>query len=317
MLQFSLQITRRPSQMGGQRYKSPEPSRESSEQQQPLSPTSLISPRATPGGILKKVQDALKRASSTVAGSLNKTAPHVYSPMEYNDDDEDDSSISSAPSLVQTAPDDDGMLSPKLPLPPVMQADNNPEATFLPRSHTNLHAFTVASLAFPPTPHPLLSALPYFPRSSNTPSKLPLLPTFRAHLAKTRILDRLEAQNLTAAENESIEPFASKSPRNRPEGDEEPPLDGETRKIANEPGWSTGLDKWTKRAAFTQRVREWRVVGMELQDQVPEPATSYRTQLKVSEGTRALAGLVHPRPSALMDYLEPEIIAPPLPIVRI
>ena len=289
-----------------------------------------------PGGMVKKAQDALRGASSSAAGSLSKAAPRVGSPMEYNDDDEDDSSISSAPSFVQTAPDDDdrGMQSPEPPLPPVMQTYNNPGAPFLPRSHTNLHALTLTSLAFPPSPHPLLynPAQPCFPRSSNIPSKLPRLPTFRAHLAKTRILDRLEAQDLTVADNESIAPFASKSlphPNNRLEGDGEPPPDGEIRKIENEPGWSAGLDTWTKRAAFVQRVREWRVVGMELQDKVPEPATSYRTQLKLSGGVRALAGLVHPRPSVLkevpnaksviidesmlMDYLEQEIITPPLP----
>ena len=289
-----------------------------------------------PGGMVKKAQDALKSASSSATSSSSKAAPRVGSPMEYNDDDEDDSSISSAPSFVQTAPDDDdrGMHSPELPLPPVMQTYNNPGAPFLPRSHTNLHALTLSSLAFPPSPHPLLfnPAQPCFPRSSNIPSKLPRLPTFRAHLAKTRILDRLEAQDLTVDDDESIAPFANTlplNPNNRPEGDGEPPPDGEIRKIENEPGWSVGLDNWTKRAAFVQRVREWRVVGTELQNKVPEPSTSYRTQLKLSGGVRALAGLVHPRPSALrevskaksviidesmlMDYLEQEIITPPLP----
>jgi len=291
-----------------------------------------------PGGMVKKAQDALKSASSSAAGMSNKAAPRVGSPMEYIDDEEDDSSISSAPSFVQTAPDEDdrGRLSPELPLPPVIQAYNNPGAPFLPRSHTNLHAHTLTSLAFPPSPHPINynPALPCFPRSSNSPSKLPRLPTFRAHLAKTRILDRLEAQDLTVVDNESIAPFANKSPptpNNRPEGDGEPPPEGEIRRIENEPGWSVGLDKWTKRAAFVKRVRVWRVVGMELQDEEPEPATSYKTQLKLSGGVRALAGLVHPRPSALreiptndrsmvidesmlMDYLEQNIITPPLPI---
>jgi hypothetical protein len=209
-----------------------------------------------PGGMVKKAQDALKGASSS-ATSSNKATPRVSSPMEFIEDEEDDSSISSAPSFVQTAPDDDdrGVLSPETPLPPVMQAYNSPGTPFLPRSHTNLHALTLASLAFPPSPHPLLynPAQPCFPRSSNPPSKLPRLPTFRAHLAKTRILDRLEAQDLTVVDNESIAPFANKSPsnpNNRSEGDGEPPPEGEIRKIENEPGWSVGLDNWTKRACI-------------------------------------------------------------------
>ena len=292
-----------------------------------------------PGGMVKKAQDVLKGASSSSsAPSLsNKTPPPMSSPKELIDDEEDDSSISSAPSFVQTAPDDDdrGVLSPEPPLPPVVQAFNNPGATFLPRSHTNLHALTLASLAFPPSPHPLLynPAQPCFPRSSNPPGRLPRLPTFRAHLAKTRILDRLEAQDLTVVDNESIAPFANKSstnPNSRPEGDGEPPPEGEIRKIENEPGWSIGLDNWTKRAAFVERVRVWQVMGMGLQDEKPDPATSHTTQLNISGGVRALAGLVDPRPialkevppktkstiideSMLMDYLEEEIITPPLP----
>jgi len=289
-----------------------------------------------PGGMVKRAQDALKGASSS-ATSSNKTMPHVSGSMEFIEDEEDDSSISSAPSFVQTAPDDDdrGILSPEMPPPPVIQAYDNPGTPFLPRSHTNLHALTLASLAFPPSPHPLLynPALPCFPRSSNTPSKLPRLPTFRAHLAKTRILDRLEAQDLTVIDNGSIAPFANKppqNPNNRPEGDGEPPPEGEIRKIEDEPGWSVGLDNWTKRAAFVERVRVWRVVGMELLDEEPEPSTSHKTQINISGGVRALAGLVDPRLSALrevpptaksiiidesmlMDYLEQEIITPPLP----
>jgi hypothetical protein len=289
-----------------------------------------------PGGMVKKAQDALKSASSSASSFSSRAAPRVSSPVEFNDDEEDRSSISSAPSFVQTAPDDDdrGMHSPELPLPPVMQA-YNPGAPFLPRSHTNLHALTLTSLAFPPSPHPLLynPAQPCFPRSSNPSSKLPRLPTFRAHLAKTRILDRLEAQDLAVVDNESIAPFENKpppNPNNKPEGDGEPLPEGEIRKIENEPGWSVGLDNWTKRAAFLERVRVWQVVGMELRDEELEPATHYKTRLKLSGGVRALAGLVHPRPSALseapakaksviidesmlMEYLEQEVITPPLP----
>ena len=290
-----------------------------------------------PGGMVKKAQDAFKGAGLS-ATSSNKPTPRMSSsPMEFIEDEEDDSSISSAPSFVQTAPDDDGgMHSPELPLPPVMQAYNNLGAPYLPRSHTNLHALTLASLAFPPSPHPLLyhPSQPCFPRSSNPPNKLPRLPTFRAHLAKTRILDRLEAQDLTVVDDQSIVPFANKlpsNPHNRSEGDVEPPPEGEIRKIENEPGWSVGLDNWAKRAAFVERVRVWRVVGTGLLYEKPEPSTSHKTQVKLSGGVRALAGLVDPRPSSLkevqpkaksiiidesmlMDYLEQEIITPPLPI---
>jgi hypothetical protein len=292
-----------------------------------------------PGGMVKKAQDAFKGAGLS-ATSSNKATPRMSSsPIPFIEDEEDDSSISSAPSFVQTAPDDDDrgmhMHSPELPLPPVMQAYNNSGAPILPRSHTNLHALTLASLAFPPSPHPLLyhPSQPCFPRSSNHPNKLPRLPTFRAHLAKTRILDRLEAQDLTVVDNESILPFAYKSPpnpNNRPEGDVEPPPEGEIRKIETEPGWSVGLENWTKRAAFVERVRAWRDVGTDLLDEEPEPSTSHKTQVKLSGGVRALAGLVDPRPtslreaiskaksmiideSMLMGYLEEEILTPPLP----
>ena len=291
-----------------------------------------------PGGMVKKAQDALKGASLS-ATSSNKSMQRVsISPMEFLEDEEDDSSISSAPSFVQTAPDEEdrGMLSSEPPLPPMMQAYNNLGVPYLPRSHTNLHALTLTSLAFPPSPHPLLyhPSQPCFPRSSNHPSKLPRLPTFRVHLAKTRILDRLEAQDLTVIDNESIVPFANKAPpnpNNRSEGDVEPPPEGGIRKIENEPGWSVGLDSWTKRAAFVERVRVWRVVGTEILDEEPEPSTSHKTQVKISGGARALAGLVDPRPSSLkevqpkarsividesmlMDYLDQEIVTPPLPI---
>jgi hypothetical protein len=290
-----------------------------------------------PGGMVKKAQDALKSASSSATSLSGKAEPRrMSSPMEFIEE-EDDSSISSAPSFVQTAPDDDdrGVLSSELSLPPVMQAYNNQGAPFLPRSHTNLHALTLASLAFPPSPHPLLynPAQPCFPRSSNPPNKLPRLPTFRAHLAKTRILDRLEAQDLTVVDNESIAPFANKSPpnpNNKQEGDGEPPSVGEIRKIENEPGWSIGLDNWMKRATFLRRVRVWRMTGTVLQDEEPEPATYHKTRLKLSGGVRALAGLLDSRQSALrevppkakstiidksmlMDYHQQEIVTPPLP----
>src|SRR5258706_1614091 len=291
-----------------------------------------------PGGMVKKAQDALRGASLS-ATSSNKSMQRVsISPMEFLEDEEDDSSISSAPSFVQTAPDEEdrGMFTPEPPLPQVMQAYNHLGVPYLPRSHTNLHALTLASLAFPPSPHPLLyhPSQPCFPRSSNHPSKLPRLPTFRAHLAKTRILDRLEAQDLTVIDNESIVPLANMAPpnpTNRSEGDVEPPPEGEIRKIETEPGWSVGLDNWTKRGAFVERVRVWRVVGTELLDEEPEPSTPYKTHVKLSGGVRALAGLVDPRPSSLkevrpkaksiiidesmlMDYLDQEIVTPPLPI---
>ena len=291
-----------------------------------------------PGGMVKKAQDAFKGASLSATSSNKPTSRMSSSPIQFIEDEEDDSSVSSAPSFVQTAPDDDdrAIHSPELPLPSVMQAYDNLGAPFLPRSHTNLHALTLTSLAFPPSPHPLLynPSQPCFPRSSNPSSKLPRLPTFRAHLAKTRILDRLEAQDLTVVDNDSILPFTNKpppNPNNRSEGDVEPPPEGEIRKIENEPGWSVGLDNWTKRATFVERVRVWQVVGTELLDEKPEPSTSYKTQVKLSGGVRALAGLVDPRPSSsrevqpkaksiiidesmLMGYLEEEIFTPPLPI---
>ena len=270
-------------------------------------------------GMTKKVQEVLKHGSGSslqVGGQKNKSRIST----DFTDDDDDGrSSISSAPSFVQNAPEDEvtRILSepdpmPSLPMQSLQAPFQIPTNVFLPRSHTNLHALTLASLAFPPSLHPLLYIpnMPAFPRSSNPSSKLPRLPTFRAHLAKTRILDRLEAQDLTHAENESIMPFARQ--------DETPPPDpapmsltaeGESeegRKINDSPGRSVGLESWTRRPPALQRFRVWqpdntRYRNGEDGDNIKyEPlssSTHFRTNLVISGGTKALAGLVPSSPT--------------------
>jgi hypothetical protein len=151
--------------------------------------------------------------------------------------------------------------------------------------------------------------LPAFPRSSNPSFKLPRLPTFRAHLAKTRILDRLEAQDLTPQENESIMPFARRD--EPPQPDSAPTAliaDGESeggRKINDSPGRSIGLEAWTRRPPALQRFRVWqpdttRYRSGDWDNIKYEPlsaSTPYRTELVITGGTKALAGLISCSPS--------------------
>jgi len=264
-------------------------------------------------GVTKKVQEVLRSGGpSSLQIGLPKAKARISS--EFHDEDEDDnrSSTSSAASFVQMAPEDEvsRILSepdvPSLPVQAMQAPFQIPANVFLPRSHTNLHALTLASLAFPPSPHPLLYIpnLPAFPRSSNPSSRLPRLPTFRAHLAKTRILDRLEAQDLTPAENESIMPFARQEDPPQPAP---PPIslmaDGESeegRKINDSPGRSIGLGVWTRRPPALERFRVWQNDTTSYQngdqdDVKYEPlsaSTPYRTGIVISKGTKALAGLV-------------------------
>lgn len=264
-------------------------------------------------GVARKVQDVLK---SSRVGSSSETGPSVvhagYPAPEFNEsDDEPRSSVSSADSFVQTAPDDEfrAMIdtSPPLVTPPIPSMPTQ----YLPRSHTTLHALTLSSLAFPPSPHPLLYSpvVPAFPRSSNHSSKLPRLPTFRAHLAKTRILDRLEAQDLDQQDNESILPFGLKDP---PGPNQDLPVltdqeISEIRKITDDPGWSVGLEAWTRRLPFVQRARVWysstahaSYNGENLKYEAITTNRPIRSELKFSGGVMALAGLVERRPISIL-----------------
>ncbi|KAG8833881.1 hypothetical protein FRC17_009923 [Serendipita sp. 399] len=272
-------------------------------------------------GVAKKVNDVLRRDAGSTNGAAN--SPGRSQPIvsrissEYREEDDDRSSVSSAQSFVQMAPEDE--VSRILAEPDIIPSLNMNQTPFqippavvhVPRSHTNLHALTLTSLAFPPSPHPLLynPSLPAFPRSSNASSKLPRLPTFRAHLAKTRILDRLEAQNLTQSENESILPFGKRDDIMQKEnGPGNPPSETgeneEGRKINDSPGQSVGLEAWTRRGAFLQRVRVWQYDGTRPQTNDGETiryeavSSPYRSALKISNGIKALAGLVKARPES-------------------
>ncbi|CCA74807.1 hypothetical protein PIIN_08776 [Serendipita indica DSM 11827] len=280
----------------------------------------------------KKVQDALKSNNGSTSSLPVSRPPPMGGRIsgEYHDDEDDRSSISSAASFVQNAPEDDFSRILSEPDIPAMQMNQAPfqipAEVYLPRSHTNLHALTLASLAFPPSPHPLLynPHLPAFPRSSNPPSKLPRLPTFRAHLAKTRILDRLEAQNLTHAENESILPFGRKE-QTTPGNNNQPVLtEGEQeegRKINDSPGQSVGLEAWTRRPPFMQRARVWQYDsssgtrfksgdGDDIRYEAISHSRNLRTELKFTGGIRALAGLVMARPDS-RELPDLPVSAPP------
>ena len=282
--------------------------------------------------VAKKMQDAIKGGNGSTSSLPAARSPPIGRRIssEYHEEEDDRSSVSSAASFVQNAPEDDFsriLSEPDIPSMPMSQAPFQiPAAVYLPRSHTNLHALTLASLAFPPSPHPLLynPHLPAFPRSSNSPPKLPRLPTFRAHLAKTRILDRLEAQNLTHAENESILPFGRKEEvtttnNNQPaltEGEQE-----EGRRINDNPGQSVGLEVWTRRPPFMQRARLWQCDNSAaarfktsdsdlIRYEAISQSRNLRTELKLTGGTRALAGLLNIRPES-RELPEPPISPPP------
>lgn len=255
-------------------------------------------------GVAKKMQDVLK-GGVTHSGSAQSNG-RVSG--EFHDDESETSSISSAPSFVQTAPEDEVariLSDPELPLPPMpQQTPYQIPAVYLPRSHTNLHAITLSSLVFPPSPHPLLhnSNQPAFPRSSNTTSKLPRLPTFRAHLAKTRILDRLEAQDLTVQDNESILPFGRRDPTEAKDPSTAATTEGEPdegRKINHEPGKSVGLEMWARRQPYLQRARVWQGDGTNIKYEYLSSARPYATEVNISGGILALAGLVESRPKSL------------------
>ncbi|KAG8802367.1 hypothetical protein FRC16_009810 [Serendipita sp. 398] len=271
-------------------------------------------------GVAKKVNDVLRRDGGSSNGGPMPPArqPPMSGRMsgEYREEDDDRSSISSAQSFVQMVPEDEvsRILSEPdiIPSLTMNQAPFQipPAVVYVPRSHTNLHALTLTSLAFPPSPHPLLynPSLPAFPRSSNASSKLPRLPTFRAHLAKTRILDRLEAQNLTQSENESILPFGRRDDLMQKENGSGNPKEEneEGRKITDHPGQSLGLETWTRRPSFLQRIRVWQHHGTRptvgdgegIRYEAVSSSTIYKTELKISKGIKALAGLVPARPES-------------------
>ncbi|KAG8981633.1 hypothetical protein FRB90_007117, partial [Tulasnella sp. 427] len=114
------------------------------------------------------------------------------------------------------------------------------------RSHINLLQLTTSSLQHSPSPHPLIAAprsssgnnggaggnsagsssaggssnssngAPLFPRSCNLTSKLPASRSVLVALHKTRVICRLESPgSLTAAEELSIMPFATRMPGSR------------------------------------------------------------------------------------------------------
>lgn len=279
-------------------------------------------------GVTKKVQEALRSGGPSSLQVGQSTSKSRVS-SELHDEDDDRSSISSAPSFVQNAPEDEvsRILSEPENIPPLpmtnMQAPYQiPAAVYLPRSHTNLHALTLASLAFPPSPHPLLynPNLLAFPRSSNPSSKVPRLPTFRAHVAKTRILDRLEAQDLTQEENDSIVPFGRQEDFTQRQQAVQVLNEGESdegRKINDQPGRSVGLEAWTRRAPFKERVRVWQP-NKGGEGVMYEPVTlsrPLRTDLQISDGIKALAGMVTVSSSGeVVDQpSSPAKALPPLP----
>ncbi|PVF97276.1 hypothetical protein CPB86DRAFT_458506 [Serendipita vermifera] len=199
---------------------------------------------------------------------------------------------------------------------------------YVPRSHTNLHAFTLASLAFPPSPHPLIynsKTLP-FPRSSNLSSRLPRLPTFRAHLAKTRLLDRLEAQDLTPAENESILPFGSRELEDLLPKAPEITSTGEELKqiINNNPGISIGLNAWARRLPFTERVCIWTIDTSHnlfdidadiLKREAVALSRPFQREMQISIGNKALADPVNARLVAIRPNEQEPPQLPPQAVV--
>ncbi|KAH7105619.1 hypothetical protein BKA62DRAFT_397421 [Auriculariales sp. MPI-PUGE-AT-0066] len=240
-------------------------------------------------------------ARSYLPGRLALSAQELNSKLVLSDSSEDEDDDDS---------DDERYIDPSTRGSPVSANLPTPKASGRPvpvvvdpvlaaRSQTNLRAVIQSSIDAPPsTPHPLLTPINHlFPRSSNRSSALvhsPNTPFVRTMLHRTRLLDRLEARNLSPSEQASILPFYSKRPqsRNSPSRlEHEAVLD--QKKLL---GWSRGVSDWLKRPTFEQRAVLWtmqedEVLGVDVLKSAPiqGDAAFAVAELEFSDGLLALA----------------------------
>jgi len=209
---------------------------------------------------------------------------------EHDDDDESDGERYNSP-LMKT-PVSAGMSTPTRPVPPIVV-----DPVLAARSQSILRSIVQTALdSTPSAPHPLLTPIGHaFPRSSNIARMLDQSPKpapMETTLHRTRILQRLDARNLSASEQASILPFRLKSPqsRNMPSRDVEAVLD--QKKLL---GWSRGIGDWLKRPTFEQRAVLWSMHVDEFLDvpvlrSAPIQGSSLAVaELEFSDGLLALA----------------------------
>ncbi|KAG8685097.1 hypothetical protein FRC08_013303, partial [Ceratobasidium sp. 394] len=171
------------------------------------------------------------------------------------------------------------------------------------RANLVLHAFTQPLLlgAGAATPHPLTAPDPaspaLFPRSVVSRRKLPPSHSLRIHVHRARVLRRLEEGALTSAEESSIMPFATRSPRSpsTPSRRARPSLSIEEAiaELGTGTGrWSRGLRRWVARPVFEDRMSVFTPAQDTVEVDMVRPARGLGTEmLDFSDGTLAMAGL--------------------------
>jgi len=260
------------------------------------SPTPLLGihwrPRSLRGSPSVKSAVSYKTPSPLSIPKNNSShGVHEEDDDEEDDDDDDEeeeesdmghpSAISlSAPNSAIAPPPASFMLYPPSPTKgPLLRLPNDRPP---PRSHSNLIQLTQASLQTPPSPNPFHSnnfpSTPLFPRSINPSHILPSLQTTLITLHKNRVLQRLESNALTAADELSIMSFTTRrpgAPRNGENGLRaafHPQVTRSRNSFAEEDSMrridvsssgrvptshSRGLRKWVQRSPFTARAVEW------------------------------------------------------------
>ncbi|KAG8724929.1 hypothetical protein FRC09_011820 [Ceratobasidium sp. 395] len=206
------------------------------------------------------------------------------------------------------------------------------------RANMVLHAFTQPLVlgAGAATPHPLTAPDPtspaLFPRSVVARGKLGPSHSLRTHVHRARVLRRLEEGALTAAEEASIMPFATRSPRSpsTPSRRVRPSLSVEEAiaELGTGTGrWSRGLRRWVARPVFEDRTSVFRPAEIGVEVDLVRPARGLGTEmLDFSDGTLAMAGLAldsdgesdsdlgerssQSRPAAFLDPIRFELTIP-------
>ncbi|KAB5592089.1 hypothetical protein CTheo_4471 [Ceratobasidium theobromae] len=215
------------------------------------------------------------------------------------EDDDSDSSTHSRPRSPPMSP-----ISPPAP-PFVARRASSPASSVYrgpahvpraapSRANLALHALTqpLVLAAGAPSPHPLRAPDPSsplcYPRSV---ARYPVSPAplLRIHVHRARILRRLETGSLTAAEEASILPFATRpaprAPLRRPRPS---PTDDAAELGAHTGRWSRGLRRWVARPVFEDRNSVYTPVGPD----IVRPARGLGTEtLDFSDATLAMAGL--------------------------
>ena len=224
--------------------------------------------------------------------SLALSDSSANSESDFDDDDSDDEmrygggAASTTPTAAASVP------SQSRPVPILV------DPILAGRSQSNLRAIIEAALEAPPsTPHPLLAPISYaFPRSTNRTNVLAYSPgpaSVQAAMHRTRLVQRLDARNLSASEQASILPFRTKSAQQRSSSsrlEQEAVLD--QKKLL---GWSCGVSEWLKRPAFEQRAVLWTmqedvITGADVLQSAPIQGTGLAVaELEFSDGLLALA----------------------------